>query len=96
MWELVAVVSWSRRGCIYTWGRPALGGLDWLNSLRRSGALRSWALTHDRSEAGYPFQWTRYSRFLARPLRFTSMISSISYYSSSSSRSGGGLGKAGP
>ena len=71
-------------------------GFFCLKSAKASSACKSSQSTHWFSESGYPFHLTRYCTL--RPLLnfLDCRISSISYSSSPSIRSGGGLTKLAP
>jgi hypothetical protein len=65
-------------------------------SLINCGACTSLVLTHELSEDGYPFHLIRYWCLRLRPCLQSEMISSTSYSSLPSIRSGGGCGNASP
>ena len=71
-------------------------GFFFLNSAITSSACKSSQSTHWFSDSGYPFHLTRYCTLRPCPNLHNWRISSTSYSSSPSIRSGGGLVKLGP
>ena len=71
-------------------------GFFFLKSAITSSACKSSQSTHWFSDSGYPFHLTRYCTLHPLPNFCDCRISSTSYSSSPSTRSGGGLVKLGP
>ena len=71
-------------------------GFFFLKSAIALSACKSSQSTHWFSDSGYPFHLTRYCTLCPFPNRLDCKISSTSYSSSPSIRSGGGLVKFGP
>ena len=74
----------------------AAAGFFFLNSAIISSACKSSQSTHWFSDSGYPLHLTRYCTLRPLPNFHDWRISSTSYSSSPSIRSGGGLVKLGP
>ena len=90
--KLLASVSW----LVPPFMCDIASGFFLLKSTRFSSACRSFQSTHMFSESGYPFHLTKYWTLRPLPCLRDCRISLISYSSSPSIRSGGGLIKLGP